>query len=223
MPEETGPGGPEDIAGALQTYFGSAAGDAEAIISRESGWDSNALNNTSDPNAPASYHPPAAGDLPEYSIGLFQINTLAWPDVAKMFDLWDPVQNIQAAAYIYQHNGWGPWGGSPNAPGSTGGGGGGTGAGGSTGGGGSSGAGGGAGAGASAGGGTSLANEPDWVIGGISIPGTGSISTFFARLSDLLAYFEVNVAQAIIRLFLVLIGLALVLIGLMFFMQSLAG
>jgi hypothetical protein len=215
MPDDpNAPPNINDLTAAIESYFPQSEwGTAEAIISRESGWDSTAVNNTSRPDLPG-YNAPAPGNLPEYSVGLFQINTDAWPDVAQMFDLTDPIQNIQAAAYIQAHNGWSPWGGAPNTGGSGGGGG-------SSGGGSGAGSSGGTGAGSGGGG-----NTGGGSLGGGATTQQGVLSQIgelVQRLSDFLAYFEVNLAQALLRLLLVLIGLALVIVGLMFFMQSLSG
>ncbi len=66
---------------------------AAKIALRESGGNPDAVNNA----------PPR-----EVSIGLWQINTLAWPKWSKA-DLLDPKRNAEAAYEIYKQAGWAPW------------------------------------------------------------------------------------------------------------------
>jgi Lysozyme like domain len=59
-------------------------------------------------------NPDAVGDLsitPGGSIGLWQINLQAHPDLAAKFDLKDPLQNAMAAYQVWQNSGgrWSPW------------------------------------------------------------------------------------------------------------------
>jgi hypothetical protein len=56
----------------------ATADTAAAIAQAESGGDTSRINNTAYPLLPG-YHPVAKGDLPEYSVGLWQINELAHP------------------------------------------------------------------------------------------------------------------------------------------------
>lgn len=56
----------------------SAADTAAAIAQAESGGDTSRINNTAYPSKP-DYHPVAAGNLKEFSVGLWQINLLAHP------------------------------------------------------------------------------------------------------------------------------------------------
>jgi hypothetical protein len=45
----------------------------------------------------------------EDSRGLWQINTLAHPDLAARFDLSDPLQNAKAALEVWRSSGWRAW------------------------------------------------------------------------------------------------------------------
>jgi len=177
--------------------------NALSIISRESGFNSDAINNTARPDLPG-YHEPGENDQPEYSMGLFQINTLAWPDLASQLNLLDPFANIQAASIIFQGHGWQPWGGAPiqyappgepTAPGISGG-----------------------------GGGTGTIGMPGTplAVGATSQQGVlTQIGEFFKRASDLLAYLEINLARGIVRAVLMILGTLITLIGLYFLMMSL--
>lgn len=92
----------------VQQYFPEAEwGNALAVIEGESRGNPLAINNSAYPDK-AGYHSPGAYH-PEYSMGLFQINTLAWPKQAAAYNLLDPVQNVQVAAIIYKLLGWSPW------------------------------------------------------------------------------------------------------------------
>ena len=55
-------------------------------------------------------NPNALNDNPprEHSVGLWQINTLAWPQFNPAL-LTDPVYNAKAALAIYNQAGWKPW------------------------------------------------------------------------------------------------------------------
>ena len=66
---------------------------AAAIAMVESGGNPSALND----------NPPR-----EHSVGLWQINTLAWPQFNSAL-LTDPVYNAKAALAIYKQVGWKPW------------------------------------------------------------------------------------------------------------------
>lgn len=56
----------------------ATADTAAAIAQAESGGDTTRINNTAYPKLPG-YHPPAPGNLPEYSVGLWQVNEVAHP------------------------------------------------------------------------------------------------------------------------------------------------
>ena len=86
---------------ALWTFAGGSqatADEAAAIAQAESGGDPSAILNTAYPGKPG-YHPPGAGALPEYSVGLWQVNLVAHPQytVAQMLT---PRLNAQAAVAI---------------------------------------------------------------------------------------------------------------------------
>lgn len=77
---------------------GGAASDAAtmaAIALAESGGSTTATNNTAYPNK-QNYSPPRAGNLPEFSIGPWQINIYAHPQWTEAGML-DPAQNAKAA------------------------------------------------------------------------------------------------------------------------------
>ena len=215
MPNPEGDPYPTEIDEAIENAFPRLEwGAAEAIIARESGYDAAAINNTSRPELPG-YHAPRPGDLPEYSIGLFQINTLAWPDIAALYDLTDPFQNVLAAARIYAQEGWQPWGGAPST---------------------------GQPSTATSTGQPSTATatgQPSPATGqssattgagDTSLPGGAStqagvlaqIGQAFATLSALIGYLEVNAGVIILRIFLVLAGAVMVIIGLYYLLGSLA-
>lgn len=189
--------------------------NAMNIALRESGGDPSAVNNTAYPGSPG-YVPPTGTNSPEYSMGLFQINGLAWPDVAMGGDLLDPLYNIQQAAIIYAQYGWQPWGGSPVTPGVPPG----TGTGSGTGSG--SGGGGGASQAVAGSGKPALATgATDWSIAGVKLPGSGKLIDFVNRINDLLAYVEVNMAVVVARVVLVIVGILITMLGLYYLMQSL--
>lgn len=71
---------------------------AAAIAQAESGGNPSNINNTAYPNLPG-YHPPAQGNLPEYSVGLWQINELAHPTY-RTGQLLNPASNAGAAVAI---------------------------------------------------------------------------------------------------------------------------
>lgn len=48
------------------------------------------------------------GQIPENSIGLWQINLLAWPEFTKQ-ELLNPKSNARAALKIWKKAGWSPW------------------------------------------------------------------------------------------------------------------
>lgn len=48
------------------------------------------------------------GTLPEHSIGLWQINLLAWPEFSKA-ELLNAKGNARAALKIWKRAGWAPW------------------------------------------------------------------------------------------------------------------
>lgn len=76
---------------ALQAGFPVTALDTIAAIAlAESG---------GDPNARATVTDPAPGNLPEDSIGLWQVNVLAWPQYSAA-ELFDPMTNARAALVI---------------------------------------------------------------------------------------------------------------------------
>ena len=76
----------------------ATADTAAAIAQAESGGNTSRINNTAYPNLPG-YHPVAPGNLPEYSVGLWQINTLAHPQYS-VASLLTAVGNANAAAAI---------------------------------------------------------------------------------------------------------------------------
>jgi hypothetical protein len=98
------------------TFPPSEWGKALYITYHENGGHrANAVYNTSDPSKPG-YTPPGANALPEYSVGLFQINADAHPDLARRYNLFDPLANVQAAYEIWQASGWAPWSTARNMP-----------------------------------------------------------------------------------------------------------
>lgn len=75
---------------------------AAEIAMRESGGNPNVVNDTRE-----------TGSLPpgvtiEKSVGLWQINMLAWPRFSEE-ELLDPEGNARAALSIWKKNGWSPW------------------------------------------------------------------------------------------------------------------
>jgi hypothetical protein len=99
-----------------QTFPASEWGRALYVTYHENGGHHpGAVYNTSDPSKPG-YSPPGANALPEYSVGLFQINANAHPDLAKRYNLYDPLGNVKAAYEIWQASGWGPWSTARNMP-----------------------------------------------------------------------------------------------------------
>jgi hypothetical protein len=77
----------------------------------ESGWNPNALADTTGPNRPCNTRfIDARGRVvyAERSIGLFQINTCVHPeDYPGQF--YDPVENARKAYEIYERQGWYAW------------------------------------------------------------------------------------------------------------------
>lgn len=104
---------PSQVYALAQQHFGdlgaSVVQTMAAIAMGESGGNPGALNNTAYPDRPG-YRPPAAGALPEYSGGLWQVNTGPGgnTDMAGL-DLSDPHQNAQAARAILDRQGLGAW------------------------------------------------------------------------------------------------------------------
>lgn len=93
----------------VQKYFPREQwGNALAVIYGESRGNPGAVNNTAYADKPG-YKKPGSGASPEYSVGLFQINTLAWPRQAREYNLLDPEQNVRVAKIIYDLFGWRPW------------------------------------------------------------------------------------------------------------------
>ncbi len=76
----------------------ATADTAAAIAQAESGGNPAAILNTAYPNLPG-YRPPSKGALPEYSVGLWQINTVAHPGYS-VADLLTPLGNAKAAVAI---------------------------------------------------------------------------------------------------------------------------
>jgi hypothetical protein len=76
----------------------ATADTAAAIAQAESGGRTDAILNTAYPKLPG-YHPPGAGALPEYSVGLWQINELAHPSYTTA-SLLTPTGNANAATAI---------------------------------------------------------------------------------------------------------------------------
>jgi hypothetical protein len=74
-----------------------------AIALAESGGRVDAINNTAYPNL-ANYHPPAPGNSPEYSVGPWQVNTVAHKQYTPSAML-NPLQNAHAAVGIGGVNG----------------------------------------------------------------------------------------------------------------------
>ena len=109
----------------LGTLWRQAGGDdgniqtAVAIALAESSGNPDAIDNTARPDLPG-YHPPTIGNLPEYSVGPWQINIVAHPNYTAA-EMLDPLQNAKAA-YAISGGGqlWGAWstygGGAVDAP-----------------------------------------------------------------------------------------------------------
>ena len=76
----------------------STADTAAAIAQAESGGNTAVILNTAYPNLPG-YRPPAQGALPEYSVGLWQINELAHPQYTTA-TLLTQIGNANAAVKI---------------------------------------------------------------------------------------------------------------------------
>jgi hypothetical protein len=76
----------------------ATADTAAAIAQAESGGNTAAILNTAYPNLPG-YRPPSAGALPEYSVGLWQINELAHPQYTTT-TLLSEIGNANAAVAI---------------------------------------------------------------------------------------------------------------------------
>ena len=86
---------------ALWTQHGGPAAEAPtaaAIALAESGGNPDAILNTAYPDRP-NYHPPAPGNLPEYSVGLWQINLVAHPSYTEA-QMLTPTGNVKAALAI---------------------------------------------------------------------------------------------------------------------------
>ena len=82
------------LAGGAPQWADTAASIAEA----ESGGNPSAINNSAYPNKPG-YHKPGPGALPEYSVGLWQINLLAHPSYS-VSQMLKPLLNAGAAVAI---------------------------------------------------------------------------------------------------------------------------
>jgi len=76
----------------------ATADTAAAIAQAESGGRTDAILNTAYPKLPG-YRPPSPGALPEYSVGLWQINELAHPSYTTA-SLLTPTGNAAAATAI---------------------------------------------------------------------------------------------------------------------------
>ena len=76
----------------------ATADTAAAIAQAESGGNTSAILNTAYPQLPG-YRPPSSGALREYSVGLWQVNTLAHPQYSTAL-LLQPVGNANAAVAI---------------------------------------------------------------------------------------------------------------------------
>lgn len=84
------------------------ADTAASIAQAESGGDTTRINNTAYPFKP-NYHPPAPGNLKEYSVGLWQINMLAHPSYTEA-QLLTQVGNVAAALAIsVEGSSFGAW------------------------------------------------------------------------------------------------------------------
>jgi hypothetical protein len=84
------------------------ADTAASIAQAESGGDTTRINNTAYPNRPG-YHPVAAGNLKEYSVGLWQINMLAHPSYTEA-QLLTAAGNVKAALAIsVEGSSFGAW------------------------------------------------------------------------------------------------------------------
>ena len=83
------------VTDAINTQFGSLAGQATAIAECESGLDPHAIS-------------PGGGNW-----GLFQINTVHKPWVESLGYSWDqmldPYANAHVAKLLYNQSGWQPW------------------------------------------------------------------------------------------------------------------
>lgn len=90
----------EELVGLWESNGGAVAHaeTAAAIALAESSGDTTAIDNTAKPDKP-NYHPPASGNLPEYSVGLWQINIVAHTGLTEA-EMLDPDQNAQAAISI---------------------------------------------------------------------------------------------------------------------------
>jgi hypothetical protein len=177
---------------------------AVAVVTRESGWNPAAINNTSDPSQP-NYHPPKPGDYPEYSVGLFQINTLVH-DVSGL-NLTDPLTNIQVAAALWRQEGWTPWGGRGQVPVSYG-----------------SPLGGqapGISASGTAGAGTVGVNVSGATMASPTFAKPSSAVDFLTSLSDFLNYIVGNFPIVLVRLLLIIIGVGVLFISLPLYVESL--
>ena len=75
----------------------ATADTAAAIAQAESGGNPAAILNTAFPNLPG-YHPPAKGNLPEYSVGLWQVNLVAHPQYTAAAMLTPRLNAIAAVA-----------------------------------------------------------------------------------------------------------------------------
>lgn len=86
----------------------NSAATAAAVALAESGGDPAVINNTARRDLPG-YHAPGPGAQPEYSVGLWQINTLAHPTYTAT-DLLRPIVNAEAAVAISKNGtDFNPW------------------------------------------------------------------------------------------------------------------
>jgi len=104
---------PQEIYALTERYFGDlgpeVVAEQAAIAMAESGGNAGAINNTAYPDRPG-YRPPGPGARPEYSGGIWQINTGPGgnTDLAG-YDLSDPEQNAKAARIVRDRQGPRAW------------------------------------------------------------------------------------------------------------------
>ena len=101
-PAKASGGGRAEIKSMIRAAFGGQAANAMAVLYAESGGD------------PGAVHYNTFYGSTDY--GLFQINDRYWADrlekqgiIRSVADLLDPGKNVEAAAWIYRHGGWGQW------------------------------------------------------------------------------------------------------------------
>ena len=96
---------------ALWTFAGGSQATADvaaAIAQAESGGDPTKIDNTAYPKLPG-YHPPAPGNLPEYSVGLWQVNVLAHPQYTAAQMLTPRLNAVAAVAISSGGRHFDPW------------------------------------------------------------------------------------------------------------------